>query len=111
MKRKTFKSMLCMMVFAIVSLHSVLLHGHQDSCPERHLHAFAHCDQLDIFIPADTGTDEPTLLFCIKTEPSASMDPTVCLCLSDRIPDRSDPFVASERPDTGGSGLRAPPAV
>ena len=111
MRRKNIKSMLCMVVFAIVSLHSFLLHGHRDACPERHLHAFAHCDQLDIFIPADTGSEEQTDLFCIAPELPFRVVPSDHLFPSGRLPDCSDPFIAADCPDIGGTGLRAPPTV
>lgn len=111
MRRKNFKSMLCMMVFAIVALHSFLLHGHHDACPERHLHAFAHCDQLDIFIPADAGAEELTELFCLVPELPFRCVPSEVSCPSCLIPDCSDPFIAADSPDIGGTGLRAPPTV
>ena len=106
-----FKSMLCAMVFAIVSLHSLVLHGHRDRCEaESHLHDIVHCEQLDIFVPADADSD-PTPLACLLPElpridaPAEREDP------AGRISDESDGFISREKPDSGGRGLRAPPAL
>lgn len=108
---KKYKSLLCMMVFAIVSLHSFMLHGHRDACaPESHLHDIAHCEQLDVFVPSDAVPDLQPLLCLVPDCPLRIPSPDPA-CLTGRISDVSDPFVLSDAPDIGGKGLRAPPAV
>lgn len=110
MKHKKYKSLLCAMVFAIVSLHALLLHGHHHACgAEAHLHDFSHCEQLDLFEPADPAPDLATLSGIVPELPfrSAPLRPR----LTGSLPDETDAFVASEAPDIGGRGLRAPPAV
>lgn len=111
MRNKNYKSVLCMMVFAIVSLHSFLLHGHHDACaPDTHLHAFAPCEQMDVFVPADDAGPGTAPLFCLVPSGPFRMGPAVSPC-REILSDCSDPFIAADGPDSGGPGLRAPPAV
>lgn len=111
MKRKECKSLLCTMVFAVVSLHALMLHGHHHACgAEAHLHGLSHCEQLDIFVPADAAPDLLPLSAVIP-ESVPCIEPRDRRDLSGCMPDETDAFVASEAPDIGGRGLRAPPVL
>ena len=103
--------MLCTAVFAIVSFHAMTPHRH--SCAETHeshLHGFAHCEQLGIFIPADT--DQDTAPFTDGfTAVSFSSVPADCGIESETAFDLTDKFFRAENPSIGGIGLRAPPSI
>lgn len=111
MKHKKYKSLLCTMVFAIVALHALLLHGHHHACgAEAHLHDFSHCEQLDLFEPADPAPDLATLSGIVPELPCRTVPPPLSRP-AESLPDKTDAFVASAPPDIGGRGLRAPPAA
>ena len=112
MRRKKFISMLCAMVFAIVSLHSLTPHKHHcNEAQESHLHDFAHCEQLDIFVPADAEAETMPFSGITAIFPFRSAVLSVDSFPSRTLADCSDRFSAKVNPDTGGPGLRAPPAA